>query len=97
MNSLPSSVNYAEPIPSLPENATKYSVALQPVNGASFGMGGQQIIFQFPNRGYLLPDSVYLRYKLVTADATTASNMLGCPFFRPFPKIRNTVWFSDCG
>lgn len=87
MNSLPSSVNYAEPIPSLPENATKYSVALQPVNGATFGMGGQQIIFQFPNRGYLLPDSVYLRYKLVTANATTASNMLGCPFSAPFQRL----------
>lgn len=87
MNSLPASVNYAEPIPSLPENTTKYSVALQPVNGQSFGLGGQQIIFQFPNRGYLLPDSVYLRYKLVTANATTASNMLGCPFSAPFQRL----------
>ena len=87
MNSLPSSVNYAELIPSLPENATKYSVTLQPVNGATFSLGGQQIIFQFPNRGYLIPDSVYLRYKLVTANATTASNMLGCPFSAPFQRL----------
>ena len=69
MNSLPSSVNYAEAITSIPEITTKYSVALQSVNGQSFRMSGQQIIFQFPNRGYLLPDSVYLRYKKVVADA----------------------------
>jgi len=87
MNSLPNSVNYAEPIPSLPDSTNKYSVALQPVNGQSFSMGGNQIIFQFPNRGYLQPDSVYLRYKLVTANATTSSNMIGCPFSAPFQRV----------
>ena len=75
MNSLPNSVNYAEPIPSLPENTQKYSVSLQPVNGQTFTVAGNQIIFQFPNRGYLIPDSIYLRYKLVTANASSASNM----------------------
>jgi len=87
MNSLPNSVNYAEPIPSLPENTQKYSVSLQPVNGQTFTVAGNQIIFQFPNRGYLIPDSLYFRYKLVTANATTASNMLGCPFSAPFQRL----------
>lgn len=87
MNSLPNSVNYAEPIPSLPEATTKYSVALQPVNGQTFSMGGNQIIFQFPNRGYLIPDSIYLRYKAVIANATTASNLLSCPFSAPFQRL----------
>lgn len=87
MNSLPNSVNYAEPIPSLPENTQKYSVSLQPVNGQTFTVANNQIIFQFPNRGYLIPDSVYLRYKLVTANATTASNMLGCPFSAPISRV----------
>ena len=87
MNSLPNSVNYAEPIPSLPENTQKYSVSLQPVNGQTFTVAGNQIIFQFPNRGYLIPDSIYLRYKLVTANATSASNMLGCPFSAPFQRL----------
>lgn len=87
MNSLPSSVNYAEPIPSLPESSIKYDVALQPVNGQTFAMGGNQIIFQFPNRGYLDPQSIYLRYKAVTDNATTASNLLGCPFSAPFQRL----------
>jgi len=87
MNSLPSSINFAEPIPSLPEASIKYDVALQPVNGQSFSMGGSQIIFQFPNRGYLDPQSIYLRYRATIANATTASNLLGCPYSAPFQRL----------
>lgn len=90
MNSLPNSVNYAEVLPSLPENATRYSVALQPTNGSKFN-ASSQIIFQFPNRGYLIPDSVYLRYKLtVTNTQTTAAipyGIPGTPFFSPFQRL----------
>lgn len=90
MNSLPSTVNYAEAIPSLPENATRYSVALQPVNGSVFAPSSQ-ITFQYPNRGYLIPDSVYLRYKLAwTATAAgggIATSILGTPFFTPFQRL----------
>ena len=49
MNSLPSSVNYGEVLPSLPENATRYSVALNPTNGSVFP-ADSQIQFQFQNR-----------------------------------------------
>jgi len=86
MNSLPASVNFAEVIPSLPDNATRYSVALQPVNGASFTQQ-QQIIFQFANRGYLIPDSVYLRYKLTSVVGLTATGILGTPAYTPFQRL----------
>ena len=46
MNSLPSSVNYGEVLPSLPENSTRYSVCLQPTNGSEF-LPSTQIQFQF--------------------------------------------------
>jgi len=88
MNSLPSSVNYAEVVASLPDNAIKYSVSLQPINGSSFGTGGQQIQFQFPNRGYFIPDSLYLRYKCVTTcSAATPVYMLGTPCYTPFQRL----------
>ena len=48
MNSLPSSVNYSERLSSLPENATRHSAAIQPVNGSIFAPSSQ-IIFQLPN------------------------------------------------
>jgi len=89
MNSLPASVNYAESLPSLPENATRYSVALNPTNGSTFAPSSQ-IQFQFPNRGYLIPDSVYLRYKLTWTAATTAmstNSLLATPFFTPFQRL----------
>lgn len=87
MNSLPASVNYAVPVPSLPENSVKYSVALQPVNGQTFAMGGNQIIFQFPNRGYLVPDSIYLRYRATITNATGADSIIGCPFSTPIQRV----------
>ena len=89
MNSLPSSVNYGEVLPSLPENATRYSVALQPTNGNSF-IPSSQIQFQFPNRGYLIPDSVYLRYRLtIAANATaiTAASIFGTPCYTPIQRL----------
>lgn len=88
MNSLPSSVNYGESIPSLPENATRYSVALQPVNGSVFS-ASSQITFQYPNRGYLIPDSVYLRYKVsfTAAGGGVAATIYGTPFFTPFQRL----------
>lgn len=87
MNSLPNSINYSEPIPSLPDNTTKYSVALAPVNGSTFGAGGQQIIFQFANRGFLDPSSIYLRYRGTITSGATASNMLGTPVYTPFQRL----------
>ena len=92
MNSLPSSVNYAEVLPSLTENSTRYSVALQPTNGATF-VPSSQIQFQFPNRGYLIPDSVYLRYKQnITATATAiAASIPGTPFFTPLQRLETQV------
>ena len=86
MNSLPSSVNYAEVLPSLPENSTRYSVALQPTNGSSFA-ASSQIQFQFPNRGYLIPDSVYLRYKVTTTVGTGTVNMFATPFYTPIQRL----------
>ena len=90
MNSLPSSVNYAEVLPSLPENATRYSVTLQPTSGSKYNPSSQ-IQFQFPNRGYLIPDSIYLRYKLTISNTQTAPavpiGIPGTPFFSPIQRL----------
>ena len=91
MNSLPSSVNYGEVLPSLPENSTRYSVALQPTNGATFGPSSQ-IQFQLPNRGYLIPESLYLRYKVTHSSAANSAlaktqSIGGTPFFSHFQRL----------
>lgn len=95
MNSLPASVNFAEAIPSLPDGATRYSVALAPVNGSSF-TAQQQIIFQFANRGYLIPDSVYLRYKLTSVIGATATGILGTPVYTPIQRLELQIGSVTC-
>lgn len=91
MNTLPSSVDYTTAIPSLPDNSIKYSVALVPVNGSSF-TPASQAIFQFPNRGYLIPDSVYIRYKsVITTSAATPLYMLGTPCYTPFQRLETQI------
>lgn len=91
MNSLPASVNYAEAIPSLPDNAVRYSNVLLPVNGSSFAMGsGSQIIWQLPTRGFMVPESLYLRYKIVVTNATTASAIISTPFTAPFQRLETS-------
>lgn len=86
MNSLPSSVNYSEAIPVLPENSITYSVSLNPLNGTSFANNGNLIQFQLGSRGFLIPDSVYLRYKCVVANSTALGGILGTPCYSYFSR-----------
>lgn len=89
---LPNSVNYTESLPSLPDNTTQIPVVSNPVNGQSF-TAGQQIQFDLLNRGFLVPDSLYIRYTgTVTTAGTTitalpSSYMVGCPVYTPFNRL----------
>lgn len=85
---LPASVNYTEGLPSLPDNTTQIPVVAMPINGQSFTQG-QQIQFDLLNRGFLVPDSLYLRYTVAfaqTGTVTTSSFMVGCPVYTPFNR-----------
>lgn len=82
---LPSSVSYGESLPALPDNTQCINIAAAPVNGASFSQG-QQIFLDLINRGFLVPDSMYLSY---TWSATTAANaeLIGCPAASAFSRL----------
>lgn len=89
---LPQSVNYTESLPSLPDNTVQIPVVASPIN-LQTATPGQQIQFDLLNRGFLVPDSLYIRY---TAQATTAgtsitaggsSFMIGCPVYTPFNRL----------
>ena len=89
--SLPQSVNYAEPMVTLPENTQSFSVVSQPVNGAAFGPSSQ-IIVDLGNRGFLDPASLYIRYKVIWSTpgvAAAASNcyILGTPAYTAFLRM----------
>lgn len=81
---LPNSVNYKEPLPALPENCQQIPVAASPVNGQTFGPG-QQIQIDLLNRGFLVPDSMYISYSYAFTNAVNAE-LVGCPVYTPFAR-----------
>lgn len=81
---LPQSVNYTESLPGLPEQCIQIPVAASPVNGQTF-TAGQQIQFDLLNRGFLVPDSLYISYSYTSANAA-AANLIGCPVYTSFSR-----------
>ena len=84
---LPNSINYTEALPSLPDNTQQIPVVASPVNGSSF-TSGAQIQFDLLNRGFLIPDSMYLRYTTtVTNTGAFQVYQIGCPVYNPFTRL----------
>lgn len=86
---LPSSVDYKQSLPALPDAAVQIPVAASPVNGSSFS-SGQQIQFDLLNRGFLVPDSMYLSYSWsITkgAAADDAAFFRGTPVYSTFNRL----------
>jgi len=78
---LPSSIDYKQSLPALPDSAQQINVAASPVNGASF-TPGQQIQFDLLNRGFLVPDSMYISYSWAVTKGAAADDVA---FFRATP------------
>lgn len=84
---LPASVNYTEALPSLPDNTQQLPIVASPINGQSFTQGSQ-IQFDLLNRGFLIPDSMYIRYtSSVVMGTATQTNLIGCPVYTPFNRV----------
>lgn len=81
MSVLPKEINYRSAV-SLPEGTQSNSIVNSPINGASFT---QSSIIQFDlvQRGYMVPESMYIRYKLTTVG--TAAGVAGANFIRGTP------------
>jgi hypothetical protein len=91
---LPKEINYAQPA-SLPENTQCYSIVTAPSNGASFQ---QSSIVQFDmvTRGFVVPESIYLRYKMVVTGGTAAGAqwLRGTPCYTPISRLELIVGSS---
>lgn len=70
---LPSQVDYKEALPALPDAAVQIPVAASPINGSTFS-AGQQIQFDLLNRGFLVPDSMYLSYSFSITKGAAADD-----------------------
>lgn len=102
MDTLPSSVDYSEPMGVIPAGTENYNVTCYAVNGSSF-TAGQQIIVDLNNVGYLDPASLSIRYKLaLTIPAVALGNGItgqsfcvpGCPVFTPILRL-DTLFNSN--
>jgi len=89
---LPRELQYVPTLPSLGENVTNTTVVIAPSNGASFGENSI-IQFDLPQRGFLDPNSLYLRYRLTQTSAANAE-IKGTPCFTPFVNLQ-TIFGSS--
>jgi hypothetical protein len=72
----------------LPPSSSCDSLVSNPINGASF-TENQQIIFDLvTGRGFLNPNSFYIRYRFNTTGNAAAGRMLGCPVYSPFLQFQ---------
>ena len=86
-SALPHQIMYGESLPSLPVDTQCLSIGTNPVN-LQTAVSGQQISFDCINRGFLIPDSLYISYQLAYGAVTTASvNMIGTPVYTPFSNL----------
>jgi hypothetical protein len=91
--SLPKEINYSK-TSSLPKGTSTLSCVVSPANGASFGES-QQIQFNLPSRSYLVPESMYLRYKIAFTGQTADADVKGSfPAFTPFQRLETLVGSS---
>ena len=88
---LPKEIYYKQAA-ALPEGTQSNSIVASPINGSAFG-ASSIIQFDLVQRGYLVPESMYIRYKnTITGGAAAGANaMKGTPVYTPFARLETIV------
>lgn len=92
--SVPREVDYSNRPTALPPNTINTDVVVAPSNGSSFSNDGDIIQFQLPARGFLVPSTMYLRYKCAVVSTNEKPLMRGTPFYTPFVRSQVSVGAS---
>ena len=92
--SVPREVDYSSRPTALPPNTVNTDVVVAPSNGSTFSNDGDIIQFQLPSRGFLIPSTMYLRYKCAVTGTTAKLTMRGTPFYTPFVRSQVSVGAS---
>ena len=75
--------------PNLPEGTSTNSIVVTPVNGSVFNDNGQIILDLPVGKGYLNPNSFYIRYRQTcTGMAGAGGTMIGVPLYTPFVSFQ---------
>ena len=89
---LPNTLNYSQQLPALPE-CQSFSQTVSPINGSTFGPSSI-IQFDLGSRGFIDPQSIYLRYKFTVYNngaAAVTPTMIGTPFYTVFQRFESIV------
>lgn len=86
---LPKVVDYSEPMYSLPSGSQNFQVVCNPISGSTFGPSSQ-IDFDLGSRGFLIPDSLFIRYTITTANAGICY-MAGTPVYSVFQRCTTVM------
>lgn len=89
---LPRELQYVPTLPSLGDNVVNTTVVIAPSNGASFGENSI-VQFDLPQRGFLDPNTLYLRYRITQTSAASAE-LKGTPCYTPFINLQ-TIFGSS--
>ena len=90
MASLPKSFNLAEAIPSLPDGATSTLVSCRPISGSAFTQNSI-IEIDMGNRGWVVPSSISIRYKMTVNTDVSGAALIGVPVYTPFQRVSTLV------
>jgi hypothetical protein len=87
MATLPKELNFTSKLQALPSSTRTISSVISPNNGTTFNPNGDIISFDVGSRGYLVPNSLYLRYRATILKPTENGTMLGTPYLTPFSRL----------
>jgi len=89
--SLPTLVDYQEPLVMLPEETQNFNVSMAPVNGSTFAPSSQ-ILVDLGNQGFLDAASLIMKYTITyTGTASTTALLTGTPVYAPILRLDTLV------
>lgn len=90
--SLPREVNFSAPMPVLPDGAVATLMSVQSTNGIQFSPG-QVMQFDLPSAAglYIIPSSVFIRYKYQVVSGATAAVILRKPAYSLITRLEEFI------
>ena len=97
---LPNVLNYNESMPTLPDSTKKVSIVITPSNSQASFTQGQLIQFDLPQQGFLVPDSLSIRYKMSVTSTPNTNGvgyfLCGTPVYAPFQREEIIINSNVC-
>lgn len=87
--SLPKVIDYSTPLETIPPDTTAVQVVCNPISSSPI-TAGSQFDVDLQGRGFLVPNSLMIRYKGTTTSAAE-TYMCGTPVYTPIQRVATTI------